>query len=719
MKKEGMMKLFREETRDSGTGSGRFNYLFLFIFLHSANYSQIPINGFCKYNNLNIDSGYTSLFQVNFNNDFYSDLLLFNPDNRNVVMMKGDVNGTFTEQKKYDMPIEISNIENIIDRNNRITGYVFVSRKNMSAGLIKFSSGGRPSIEKEIKLDSYPDYISAIDFNRDGVEEFLVSGSAFKGISIIKRAANNLVEEKVVSKGSYSRAIFSDISGDGYPDIAAYNVVTNSIDIFYNDISGGFYNVRSLPFESKIRGFRIYDIDLDGYDDIIIIQNKNIKIFFGDFNSSFSSDVTIKTDYQPDNFITADFNKDGLIDIAYLDKQDGIISILFSSVERNYHKEIIYIRKKGIERIIPYYSRYINGIAALNSEGELYTITNLTSISSEVNITAGANPSTIRYFDYQNDGITDFCYYDEFDQKLKIVTRNKEGIPSYYYSYPLFEKYSELIVESVTPLYKRFYCYTAGKKLIEILDADLQKAEFRRSSVYSPGNILDIKIDPDETKNSSIYIAFQIEGQLGVTRISRKDLNYVFNTTLDIAGGIREASFGKESSRYLYYWSRQNTSLNFYRITYNRLFNDIVPLGSVNTENTCSIAGLSGNLLNNAEDHSLTFIRCSNRNFTISASDSIFLILDNNKFSEHTIDNRNRLFYGEIRFNGLKRLSFYNPDRGKIFAAGILSGGRNITTSELANAPGVKSFFIKNMSFRSYHLVYTNSIENCITIVQL
>ncbi len=59
-------------------------------------------------------------------------------------------------------------------------------------------------------------------------------------------------------------------------------------------------------------------MNLDSYQDLIFSEGKKLKIFYGDFSSSYSKQVEINTDYFPNEFIVADFNRDGEIDLAYL-----------------------------------------------------------------------------------------------------------------------------------------------------------------------------------------------------------------------------------------------------------------------------------------------------------------------------------------------------------------------------------------------------------------
>jgi hypothetical protein len=194
-------------------------------------------------------------------------------------------------------------------------------------------------------------------------------------------------------------------------------------------------------------------------------------------------------------------------------------------------------------------------------------------------------------------------------------------------------------------------------------------------------------------------------------------MKFTFNTTLGISANVDEAWFGEETSSYLYYWKKQNSSFQLSRISYNRMFDDIKNLGRIEGKHRCSVTGITGNLVNNTREHTLSFLNCADGNLTISASDSLFLYFTEKSYSAR-VSSRHHLFSGETRFNGLRKLSYFD-DSGRVNSIELINNGATLIKSELAFAKGVESFFIKNMSFRNYHLVYTNNLENCITVIQL
>ena len=78
-----------------------------------------------------------------------------------------------------------------------------------------------------------------------------------------------------------------------------------------------------------------------------------------------------------------------------------------------------------------------------------------------------------------------------------------------------------------------------------------------------------------------------------------------------------------------------------------------------------------------------------------------------------------QLFFGETRYNGLKKLFVYSPGNNSVSRIDFINKGKDIVIPHLIDADNADYYFIKKMSSRNYHLVYTDTLNNCITIKQL
>ena len=534
--------------------------LFCLLFLQQNIFPQIPINGFCKYNSIQTDSGYTSFFSLNYNKDSYADLFLYNTNDKKCISLSGDING-FVKDNEYELPFEISRFQSITEKNGMIKQYAFASRKTRQVGTLKFTEKGKPEIQSLIELGSYPDNLSIGDIENDGQMEMLVSGSSFEGLSILFMKDKILTEKKVIDKSVFSSAVLTDLSNDDYLDIAAFNVITNSINFFYNIGNNDFKKVRSIPENEKIYSLFSSDINFDNYTDLIFVKGNSINILYGDYTSSYENSVILPTKNFPDKIVIGDFNKDGRMDIAYINKNESTLSVFLAKDSFEFYPELIYLKNEELQDLIPYYSKFIDGLAALNSNGRIITLTRLASISEGPDLSVGVAPSSIKYFDLENNGIIDIAFIDKFTNNLNLIIRNNAGIPASVYCYKLHETHNDILIDNSMPLEKTFYCYSPGKRLIEVFNINLLSKKVNRTDIYSPGNILDLKYKRNN-ESVNIYIVYKKNNKLGAALYENKNFTFYLNDYPGILSNVLKANISVNKQPSIFAWKKDKDSLN-------------------------------------------------------------------------------------------------------------------------------------------------------------
>ncbi len=715
-----MKKPYNEEKIGLRIEFNTIRILLIAFFLSEEIFSQIPINGFCQYKNFNIEQNFNCLLSLNYNDDSYSDLILYNPQLKKIVSLSGEPNGSFGKPVLSKVPFEITNIQNLVEENKTIKRYAFTSRQNFRAGIYSFRKNGRAVLSSSIKFNSYPENLSTADVNNNGKDEILVSGSAFNGLSIISQNGSSLKAQKVVENVSFSQAIFADLNNDGLSDIAAFNVLNNNLVFFYNDGVERFNQVRTIQMDQPISSLHAFDMNLDSYTDLVFVKGNSINILYGDFTSSYDSVTTIPTHYYPDQIITGDFNKDGRIDIAYINREEGILSVIYSKGEKSFYPEMIYLQKDKINNLIPYYSKFINGIALISPEGSLYTITNLRSISNNINISTGAKPSAITFFDNGNNGIYDICYIDNFNRSLSFIVRNSAGIPSLFYSYPLFQDQEKIVVDNTNSDVKIFFCYTPGKKLIEIMKLNFKQNKFERRTVYSPGKIEDLKIKSAQNSFDNIYVSYIKNGLLGFSIMEYRDYRYTNTNFSNLATNVYCSNVTLQNGPGVVFWRNAGKFILMQQILIGNASGGNKTLYSMNAADSLAILSYTSDLLNNSDENTISFINGKNQNFAIFTNYKTTVKIKKSGFSDDfKIDSLSQLYFGTSRINGLNKLFVYLPNKNVILRLDFLNKGRSLVSTEIISVGEVYNYFIKNMSFNHFYLVYTDKTDDCIKIKQL
>jgi hypothetical protein len=691
----------------------------LFI-LTKVNLGQIPINGFCKYESFIAEPNFNGLLALNFNNDSYSDLALFGGNK--ILSYQGEPAVKFDKPKSTLLNVEISGLKQV---NQKTTGnlYVFISRRDRKIGLLEFSSTGTPKIIKENKLPSYPENMNITDLNRDGTDDILLCGSSFEGLSIFTASQNELTEKRIFREGLYSRAVFIDLNNDGFADIAAVDRINNSIIFFYNYGSNIFKQVRKINLNERINDLQATDINLDGYKDLIISSGREIKIILGDAFSSYNKIIDIHTTNIANNFITRDFNSDGLIDIAYLNRDSSTISIIFARDQDSFYPEITYIKKNNLTDVIPFYSKFVNGLLAYDKSGRLYLIDRLRTFADSTQIVLNSSPYNINYFDAGNDKVCDLCYFDKDSKSLNIIVRNSSGIPENYYSVRLLDYHQNLIVDDMDPYKKFFYCYTTGKRFIEIISIDFNSNIIIEENLYAYGPIEDLRLERNNNdKRARIYVLSNRFGELNLSIINYKDFRYTSANSSKLAYNVIKAKLLLENPLAIFYWENGKNSVTFNKMIIN---NDLKPENyvfkfTVPYNNYKSITLIIGDILNSDRNDAISFIQENKiKEAIITAGNSNYKINLGKRLNDLETSDEEFLHLGELRFNGLNKLTVYNEEGEYISKLDIIYKSRMLLPSKVVSTKNLESYFIKNMSFKHYHVVYVDKIENCITLKEI
>jgi hypothetical protein len=687
------------------------NKLFLLILLiYSDLPAQIPLNGFCRYNRISVDSGYQALFPMNFNNDPYTDLILFNPARRNLSLIQGDSINVFKGKNQQNFKYRISELKNLSYGDIYSRSHIFVSRKDRTAGVINFNETGNIYILDEIKFQSYPERIDVSDIDNDKALEALISGPSFDGLSMLQINKGKIKESVVVKGVSYKDAVFTNLDSDNFPDIAALNIFSYSIDLYLNNSRGEFRFSRSISTGSLPYSFSSTDIDLDYYDDIIWGEKGKVIISYGSPVFPFEEETELTARYNPHLFVTGDFNRDGHIDLIYADTTSGIIAAFFATEERHFAEELILFQKKDAVSIAALYSKFFNGIAVLGKDGSLYLINEALSISEEINLIAGIKPGAVNYFDFLNNGITDICYIDENIPSINFIIRNSEGVPEKVYQYKLHSVFREITVDNSSKETKSFYCWTKGEKLIEIIQADFKQNRFKKNSIYASGKIEDLKIQTIANRPAIVHVSYRNNGGIGINVFEYHDFRYVKADYKDFALNVENiSSFVAGREKGVFTWQkRDRLGLYFHNIkeiSKQQRVGEILP-GEV-------LLAYNADIFNNELPSQISYIKRDTTILIVTAGKRINL---HNHQRNSFLSERDQFYSYERKLGGLRQLMVYIYKNKSLNRITLFNKGKDLILSELISGINVNRYFIRNMSLQNYHIVYSDSEENCITI---
>ena len=696
-----MMKLSQEER--IGLKTGLSKSLLLVILFTDLIIPQIPFKGFCKLTSFEVDSGYTTLLSFNYDQDEYSDLLVYNPLGTKAKIYRGKPGLNFNLSKEISFPLQPSRMEPVTGSNKMIESYAFTSRKNRSFGIYKFSNEGNPELINHIKFNYYPEYISIADINDDGKPEFLLSGNAFEGLSIINQNGNKLEEHKILDGQTFLNAQFIDVNGDQVKDIVALNSIDNTLRFFYNNSRAEFTELRKIDVGENVLALHIFDLNYDSYPDIIVSTASSIKIYFGDPVNPYQKIVSIQTPFACKDFVIGDFNRDGYFDFNCLSTSGGEVFTIFAKDFYSFYKETIHTKKSGIVEIIPFFSKFVYGSAFINKTGEVSILSKVTSMSDDQTFAIGVAPNAISKFDLTDNGIIDLMFIDDFDQSLKFIIRDAAGLPEKYFSVSLNDDHKKIIEFNNSKLIKTFYCFSLNKRIIESVEVNFEKFTFKHDFFYADGPIEDLMICPDEAGNAEIFILYSKDNSLNFEIFSKTTLRYSNKIYAKISYNWISPSIVSAKKMLIGFWSVDNGFWDFNIASITGSKYEINKVNGIKRGNV-SIISESNVSVNEQDVNYLSLISGKDGIFLLDGKDNYQIYSKISDKYDLRITNKNQLFFDKT--NSI----FVNDKKGKTLYRFLPVKVKNqIKIEKIFEDIDVSNFIVANLGQRKHHIIYTDN----------
>jgi hypothetical protein len=282
-------------------------------------------------------SGPYSVAVGDFNGDGFPDLAVANFSDNTVSILLGKGDGTFQAQKTYatgGAPNSVvsgdfngdGNLDLAVANNTDGTVSILLGNGDGTFQTQRtFATGSGPTsiVVSDFNLDGAPD-LAVTNYNDDTVSVLLGNGDGTFATQVTYATGKNPISAAVYDGNDLAVADFGDTSislfvgnGDGtfQPDVA----FTSTSDI-------GMYAV--VPFDFSGQGFGLDLVVANSTRDTIqLLQH----ILNNNFPTTFTEDGLIDIGAGPVSLAAADFNGDGIEDLAVLDNTSGLVNVLLNS----------------------------------------------------------------------------------------------------------------------------------------------------------------------------------------------------------------------------------------------------------------------------------------------------------------------------------------------------------------------------------------------------
>ncbi len=183
-------------------------------------------------------------------------------------------------------------------------------------------------------MESYnPRSVTSADFNRDGIQDLASAGFNGDLSVLLGTGTGSFGAATSFAAGNNPSSVTSaDFDGDAIPDLASTYLTDRGISILLGNGTGSFGVAANFGVGDYPSSVTSADFNGDGIQDLATanIESDNLSVLLGDGTGSFGAapGSPFAAGTQPVEATSADFNGDGIRDLASANNGSGNLSVL-------------------------------------------------------------------------------------------------------------------------------------------------------------------------------------------------------------------------------------------------------------------------------------------------------------------------------------------------------------------------------------------------------
>lgn len=410
--------------------------------------SMSTISGICTGPNFIASGVFTS--------SGYTDLIVVCSGSGKYSMLISNGNGTFQSPINYSTganettPMSVAVAD--FDKDGKLD-VAFATIGGVNVGVHYGNGDGTFAANPvEIPVGQGASNVVAFDINRDGYPDLAVANSGDGTITVIlnngggSRAFTS--QGPLQAGGGPVQLVTGDFNSDGWTDLACVNNTDSNVYIYLN-LAGVLTQNYIAPTGSSPTSLAAGDFNGDGKKDLIVTNSgdNTVLLLIGQGDGTFASGSTINVETNPVFIAAGDVDKDGHLDVVLTGNTDSVIQVLPNQGGAVFG----YVASTGNSPVAAVTADFNNDgipdVAVINSGSMTVTLlkglpigfttkTNgFMSPSTWASLATGASPSAIATADFDRDGCADLVIANQTAGKVWVYLGNCNGTFKAYSSY--------------------------------------------------------------------------------------------------------------------------------------------------------------------------------------------------------------------------------------------------------------------------------------------
>jgi hypothetical protein len=267
------------------------------------------------------------------NNDEFPDLLVVNSGDNSLNFLEGIGDGTFKDPQTIETGREPFALDVADFNGDRIPDIALCNYGDGNVSIILGQKDGLFKLKTDVKVGRLPIAVAAGDFNNDDKTDLAVTLRFNKLIILIGVGDGTFKLAEAYQVGPTPAYLtIDDYNSNGNDDIAiALNgLKVKHIKMLFGNGDGTFLPPKRITGGNQSSYIVHHDMNLDGKTDLIASSpmRDSLSIYVGDGKGEFSKLEDFAGEKGPHNIVAGDFTGDKVPDIVVCNRRGGSISVI-------------------------------------------------------------------------------------------------------------------------------------------------------------------------------------------------------------------------------------------------------------------------------------------------------------------------------------------------------------------------------------------------------
>jgi hypothetical protein len=290
--------------------------------------------------------------------------------------------------------------------------------------------------QNTLSVGTDPRGVVVADFNGDGKPDMAVVDRVSNSISVLLgNGDGTFAPAATYATGADCIAIaVGDFNGDGKLDLITANRAAYTISILLGNGDGTFGSHVDYTAGTEPMAIAVGDFNGDGFLDVAEVNNADntLSIYLGVGNGTLQNPVTYAVGSGPIAIVTGDFNGDGYLDLAVANTGSNNVGVLFGKGDGTFLAAAFYATGDDPDGML---AADLNGdgkldlVVADNGSDNISVLLNSGKGSFPANVLypVGTLPFAVAAGDFVGNGLIDIAVVNSGDDTVSIVPGNGDG----------------------------------------------------------------------------------------------------------------------------------------------------------------------------------------------------------------------------------------------------------------------------------------------------